>query len=119
MRFDEFADEDGGVFAEYAIVRTEGGEEVAVNVEFTDDFSFCEDGNDDFGFRFERAGEIARVLVHVVHNDGLAAGCGGATDALIQRDARVRRHAAAKRAEDQHVGIFFVDHVKANPVIAG
>ncbi len=38
--FDEFAEEFGGVFAEFAVVGTEGGEEVAVDVEFADNFAF-------------------------------------------------------------------------------
>ena len=61
MGFEEFAEEGGGVFAELAIAGAEGGEEVGVDVEFTDDFAVNEDGDDDFGFGFEGAGEIAGI----------------------------------------------------------
>lgn len=118
MRFDEFAEELGGVFAEFAVLGAEGGEEVAVNVEFADDFSFCENGNDNFGFCLEGACEVAHVSVDVVDDNGLAAGCGGSTDALIEGDAGVRGHAAAEWTEDEHVGVFGVDHVEADPVVA-
>ncbi len=46
--FYEFAEELGGVFAKFAVVGAESGEEVAVDVEFADDFSFCKNGDDDF-----------------------------------------------------------------------
>ncbi len=73
MGFNEFAEELGGTFTQFSVVGAESGEEVAVDVEFTDDFPFCEDGYDDFGFGFERTGEIAGVFIDVVYDDGLAA----------------------------------------------
>lgn len=118
MSLDKLAEELGGVFAELAVVGAECGEEVAVNVELTDDFSLRENRNDDFGFGFNRAGQVAGILVHVIHDHSAAAGRCGAADALIQRDARVRCHASAKRAENEHVGIICVDHIEADPVVA-
>ena len=106
MGFEEFAEDGGGVFAEFAVVGAEGGEEVGVDVEFADDFAANEDGDDDFGFGFERAGEIAGVGVDVVDDDGFAAGGRGAADALIERDAGVGRHGAFEGAEDKRVAAF-------------
>ena len=54
--FQEFAQEVGGVFAEFAVVGAEGGVEVGVDVEFADDFFVSEDGDYDFGFGFEGTG---------------------------------------------------------------
>jgi hypothetical protein len=107
------------VFAEFAVVGAEGGEEVGVDVEFADDFAADEDGDDDFGFGFERAGEIAGVGVDVVDDDGFAAGCRGAADALVEGDAGVGRHGAFERAEDERVASFPFEHVEADPVVAG
>src|SRR5882672_2839169 len=109
MGFDKFAEKMGGVFAELAVVWAEGGEKVAVNVEFADDFSFCENGHNNFGFCLERAGEVARVFVYVIHDDGPAAGGSGSADALVQGDARVRGHAATERAQDEHIGVLGVE----------
>ena len=119
MGFEEFAEGGGGVFAEFAVVGAEGGKEVGVYVEFTDDFAADEDGDDDFGFGFERAGEIAGVGVDVVDNDGFAAGGRGATDALIEGNAGVGRHGALEGREDERVAAFPFEHVEADPVVAG
>jgi len=48
MSFNEFAEELGGVFAAFAVVWAEGGKEMAVNVEFADNFPFCENWHDNF-----------------------------------------------------------------------
>ena len=117
--FEEFAEEGGGVFAEFAVVGAEGGWEVGVDVEFADDFAVGEDGNDDFGFGFEGAGEIAGVGVYVVDDDGFAGGCRGAADALVEGDAGVGRHGAMEGAENERVASFPFEHVKADPVVAG
>ena len=119
MGFEEFAEEGGGVFAQYAVVGAEGGEEVGVDVEFADDFAVDEDGDDDFGFGFEGAGEVAGVGVDVVDDDGFAAGGRCAADALIERNAGVGRHGAFEGAEDERVAAFPFEHVEADPVVAG
>jgi len=92
---------------------------VGVDVEFADDFAADKDGNDDFGFGFEGAGEVAGVGVDVVDDDGFAAGGRGAADPLVERYARVRRHGALERAEDEHVAAFPFEDVEADPVVAG
>ena len=107
------------MFAELAVVRAEGGQEVGVDVEFAGDFAADEDGNDDFGLCFEGAGEIARVGVDIVDDDGFAAGGRGAADALIERDAGMGRHGALEGAEDERVAAFFFQHVEADPVVFG
>ena len=107
------------MFAEFAVVGAEGGEEVGVNVEFADDFAANEDRDDDFGFGFKGAGEIAGVGVDVVDNDGFAAGGCGAADALIERNAGVGSHGALEGAEDERVAAFPFEHVEADPVVAG
>lgn len=118
--FAEFAEEGGGVFAELAIAGAEGGEEVGVDVEFTNDFAMNEDGDDDFGFGFERAGEIAGIAGDVVDDDGHAAAGSGAANALVERDAGVGRHGALEGAEDEDVVIgFLFEHVEANPIVFG
>ena len=106
------------MFAEFAVVGAEGGEEVGVDVEFADDFAADEDGDDDFGFGFEGAGEIAGVGVDVVDDDGFAAGGRSAADALVERNAGVGRHGAFERAEDERVASFPFEHVEADPVVA-
>src|SRR5690242_9440177 len=98
MGFDELAEELGGVLAELAVIGTEGGGDVAVNVEFADDFSSCENRNDDFRFCFDGAGEIARIVVHVVHNDGLSGRSSRTADSLVERNACVGSGGAAERA---------------------
>jgi hypothetical protein len=116
---EEFAEGGGCVFAEFAVVGAESGEEVGVNVEFADDFAADEDGDDDFGFGFEGAGEVAGVGVDVVDDDSFAAGGSGAADALVERDAGVGRHGAFEGAEDESVAAFPFEHVEADPVVAG
>ena len=61
LGLEEFAEEGGGVFAEGTVGGTEGRGKVGVDVEFADDFAADEDGNDDFRFGFEGAGEVAGV----------------------------------------------------------
>ncbi len=118
--FEEFAEEGRGVFAEKAIVGTKGGEEVGVNVEFTGDFAMNEDGDDDFGFGFERAGEVAGIAADVVNDDGLARAGSGAANALVERDAGVGRHGAVEGAENEDVAIgFLFEQVEAHPVVFG
>ena len=108
------------MFAEKAIVGAEGGEEVGVDVEFASDFAVNENGDDDFGFGFKGAGEIAGIVADVVDNDGLASAGSCATDALVERDTGVRRHGALEGAEDEDVAIsLFFEHVEANPVVFG
>ena len=107
------------MFAEFAVVWAEGGEEVGVDVEFADDFAADEDGDDDFGFGFEGAGEIAGVGVDVVDDDGFAAGGRGAADTLVERDASVGSHGAFEGAEDKGVAVFPFEHVEADPVVTG
>ena len=119
MGFEEFAEGGGGMFAENAVVRAEGSEEMGVDVEFTDDFAMDEYGDDDFGFGFEGAGEIAGVGADVVDDDGFTAGGSGAADALVKGDAGVGRHGALERAEDEGVAAFPFEHVEADPVVAG
>jgi len=117
---EEAAEDGGSVFAELAVVRAEGGQEVGVDVEFADDFAVSEDRDDDFGLGFEGAGEVAGIGIDIIDDDGLAAGSRGATNALIEKDARVGRHGALEWAEDQDVVIaLFLEHVEASPVVAG
>jgi len=116
--FEEFAEEGGGVFAEYAIGGAKCGKEVRVDVELTDNFATDKDGDNDFGFGFEGAGEIAGIAGDVVNDDGHAATGGGAANALVERDAGVGRHAALEGAEDEDVMIgFLFEHVEANPIV--
>src|ERR1700751_574382 len=82
-------------------------------------FFIHENGDDDFGFCFDRAGEVARVGVDVVHDDGLSGrGC-CTTDPLVEWDARVWSHGAAEGPENEHVrcAVFF-EHVETHPVVA-
>ena len=106
------------MFAESAVFEAEGGEEVGVDVEFADDFVANEDGDDDLGFGFEGAGQIARIGVNVIDDDGLAGGRGSAADALVERNAGVRRHGALEGAEDEDIVVAFLfEHVEAHPVV--
>ena len=108
------------MFAEFAISRAEGGEEVRVDVEFTDDLAVDEDRDDDFGFGFEGTGKIAGIAGDVVNDDGHAAAGSGAANALVERNASVGRHGALERAEDEDVVIAFLfEHVEANPIVFG
>ena len=120
MGFEEFAEDGGSVFAEFAISRAKSGEEVGVDIEFTDNFAVDEDGDDDFGFGFERTGEIAGIAGDIVNDDGHAAAGSGAANALVERDARVGRHGALEGAEDEDVVIAFLfEQVEANPIVFG
>jgi hypothetical protein len=118
--FEEFAEEGGRVFTQKAIAGAKGGEEVGVDVEFADDFAVNEDGDDDFGFSFERADEIAGIAGDVVNDDGHAAAGSGAANSLVEWDAGVRRHGALEGAEDEDIAAGFVlEHVEANPIVFG
>ncbi len=118
MGLEEFAQEASCVFAEFAVIEAEGGVEVGVDVEFADYFFVYEDGDYDFGFSFEGAGQIAGIGIDVVDDDSFACGGGGAADALMEGDARVGRHGSFEGAEDEDVMIaFFFEHVKANPIV--
>ena len=87
---------------EFLMFSGEGGGKVAVDVEFANNFAVHKHRNDDFRFGFKRAGEIARIFGHVVDDNRLPAGSGRSANALVERDARVRRHRALKGSEHQH-----------------
>ena len=75
--------------------------------------------DDDFGLRFKGAGEIAGIGINVVDDDGLSRGSGGATNALVQRDAVMGSHGSLEGAENQNVAIAILfQHVKADPIVA-
>ena len=61
MRFQELAEDSGGVFAELAVFGAEGGGKMTVDVEFADNFAVHEDRDNNFGLGFERAGQVAGV----------------------------------------------------------
>jgi hypothetical protein len=106
------------VFAKLAVVGAESGEEVGVDIEFAGNFAVNEDGDDDFGLGFERAGEITRIGIHVVDNDGFAGRCRRTTDTLIEWDASVRSYGAFEGAENEDILIaFFFEHVEADPIV--
>ena len=118
MGSEEFAEEGGGVFAEFTVVGAEGGDEVGINVQFADDFAVDEDGDNDFGFSFEGAGEIAGIGIDVVDDDGFAGRGRGAADALVEGDTSVRSHGAFEGAENEGARGMFQE-VEADPIVAG
>ena len=81
----------GHTFQEGAIVAVEGGGRVAVNVDLAQYSSFVGDRHHNLGTRLQAAGEVTRISIHVADHDGLPAGGGGAENALIERNASVRR----------------------------
>lgn len=119
MALDEFAEQRRSVFAKLAVVWTEGGEEVGIDVQFASNFAMDENWNDDLGFGLERTSEITSVGVNVVDHNGFAGGGRCAADALVEGDAGVWSHSAFERAEDEDLVIpFFFEHIKTNPVVA-
>jgi len=107
------------MFAELAIVGAKAGKEVGVDVEFARNFAVNKNRDDNLRFGLERASEITWVSGNVIDDNGFAARSGGTADALIERDACVRRHGALEGAEDEYVVVrFFFEHVEANPVVA-
>ena len=60
--FQPAAEDYGRVFADFAVVGAEGGEEMAVNIQLADNFLFDEHGNHDFRFGFELS------LDHLFHH---------------------------------------------------
>lgn len=114
---DEAADDGGACFEEVTIGGGEGCGVVAVDVDLTDDFVVGVDGHDDLGLGFDGAGEIARVGVDFVYDDRLILRDGCPADALVDGDACVFCGRAAEGAEDEHLCIVGVEHVKAGPVV--
>ena len=72
------------------------------------------DRHDDLGSCLEAAGEVARIGVHVVHDDRHLLGGRGTADAAAERDARVRGRLADEGPEHQLVAI---EQVDADPVV--
>jgi len=119
MGFEEAAEDGGGVFAELAVIRTEGSEEVGVDVELASNLPVGKNGDDDFGFGFDGAGEVAWVCVDIVDDDGFAAGGRRAADALIEGNTRMRGHGALEGAQHEDVATFLFEHIEANPIVLG
>src|SRR2546422_2896988 len=117
MRFENSTHGLGAVFAQLSVLRPKGGKKMAVNAQLPGDFAVHKDRHHDFGLGFERARQIARVFAHVVHDHGGSGRSRGPANPLIQPDARVRRHGAHKRPEDQDIRLVRVNHVKAHPVV--
>jgi len=116
---EEAAEKSGRVFAEGAIFGTEGGEEVGVDIEFADNLVVNEDGDNNFGFGFKGAGEIAGIGIDVMDNDGLTRGGGGAADALVKRNAGMGSHGALERTKNENVVVpFFFQQIEANPIVS-
>lgn len=85
-----------------AIVLGKSGWEVTVNIEFTDNLTMAENRNHNLRFCLERASQIARILVNVIHHDGVATRGGRSADTLVEADARVWGHDAFKWAKNQN-----------------
>ncbi len=66
---------------------------------------------------FERAGEIARVGVNIVHNYRIVLRDWRAADSLAYRNANVLGRSAAKRPENKHLRVIGIEHVEARPVV--
>jgi len=112
------ANEFGHVLTEGAIFIAKSGEEVRVDVEFTHDLIANKNRNDNFGFGFERAREIAGIGLHVVHDDGLAGGRRSTADTLIKRNTNMWRHGAFERTKHEDIAITFLfEHVESDPVV--
>src|SRR5271168_5261992 len=99
---ESFADEPGAILNQLAIFATECGRKMTVKIQFANDLPLHEDWNHDLRLGFKRAGEIALILIYVVHHHRLARRCRRAADPLIQRNPRMRSHRSLKMPEHQH-----------------
>jgi len=62
---------------------------------------------------------VARVFGDVVDDDGFAAAGGGAAEAGVQRDARVRSETAGEGSDEEDAGVGGIGEVEADPVELG
>src|SRR5207249_4653052 len=116
--FQFLADQSGAVLDEFLIFESEGGGEVAVDVQLANDFTMSKDRDDDLGFGFQRTRQIARIFADIIDHDGPATRGSGATDAMIHRDASMGRHRTYERYQREHGRPrLWLDHVKAHPVV--
>jgi hypothetical protein len=92
--------------------------EVAVNIQLAHHRPANKNRHDDLGLGLQGTCQISRIFADVIHNDRLAGGRGCAANALIERNARMRRHSAFELAQHQHwrPSARF-EHVEAHPVI--
>ena len=65
------------------MLRSERGVEVAVNIEFSDDFAVRENRNHYFRFCFQRTGQVSRIFIDIVDDDRLPAGSRCTADSLV------------------------------------
>jgi len=91
---------------------------VGIDVELADNFAVNEYRNNDLGPGFERTGEITRIRIDIIDDDGFACGGCGSAEALVERDASVgcRRSFEGAEGEDIVATLFF-KHVEADPVV--
>src|ERR1039458_5389775 len=117
MPLNEAPDDARRFFQELAVDLREGRRRMAVNVDLAHHLAPRINRNNDLGVCLERAGEIARVRVHVVHHNRLSRSGRGSANPLRDGDACVRGRIANKSAEDQSHRIAGVEHVKAGPIV--
>src|SRR5579863_1034384 len=116
--FELRSDQGGAVLDETLIFGSKRGREMAVNVEFANHSAMDKDGHNNFRFSFERAGQITRIFAHIVDYHGFSARCRRATNALMQRNPRVRRHGALEGSEREHGRLrTHLQHIEADPVV--
>ena len=96
------SDQPRAVLHQLAIVGRERRGSVAVDVQFADHLALHANGHDDLRLGFDGTGQVTRIAADIVDHDGTAEVDSGSADALIQRNARVRRHRADIRSEHQH-----------------
>ena len=103
---------------QFLVLRCESRGEVAVDIQFAHDFPAHEHRDNDLRFGFQRTGQITWVLVDIIDDDRQTAGGSRAANALIERDAGVRRHSPLEGTEHEHGRLSAgFQQIKAHPVV--
>ncbi len=89
--FDIISDDAGYCFQQVTVSNSESCKIVAVDVDFSDNFSTRMDWDHNFGFGLDRTGEVTRIEAYIVDDDRLARRNSGTADALGYRNADVGR----------------------------
>jgi len=106
--------ESGDSLQQLAVLSSKRGGLVTVDVDFAQDTASVEDRHHDFRARFQAAGQVPRVSVYIIYNNGLAGGSRGAADALAQRNPRMWGGFALEWTQQQ---FFSLEQVETHPVI--
>ena len=109
----------GTLFQKLAVLRLKGIRRMTVDVNLSHNEAAYPNGCNDLRLGVHRARKIPRIRRNILHNYCLTQYDSRTTDSPRHRNPHMRRGFPVKRAKYEHRCIFRVQHIEADPIVAG